>query len=150
MKKSIYLILALISTLITNAQQIDYYLDDGFVVEGYDVTEYFNRKTVEGDKKYVATHDGVKFKFASSSNMEKFKSNPEKYTPQYGGYCAYALATDNKKAESDPETYEIRDGKLYMFYNSWGINNLKKWLAENPSALKVKADANWAKLKYKK
>lgn len=149
MKKIVFLILALISTLFVNAQQIDYYLDDGFVVEGYDVTEYFNNKTIEGNNKFVTTHDGVKFKFASASNLEKFKSNPAKYTPQYGGYCAYALATANKKAESDPETFEVRDGKLYMFYNSWGINNLKKWLAENPKALKNKADANWEKLKYK-
>ena len=149
MKKSLYLILALLSTIITNAQQIDYYLDDGFAVEGYDVTEYFNNKAIEGNDKYVANYDGVKFKFSSSQNLEKFKKNPKKYAPQYGGYCAYALATSNKKADSDPETYEIRNGKLYMFYNSWGINNLKKWLAEDPDKLKAKADANWEKLKYK-
>ena len=150
MKQSFYLILALFSTLITNAQQIDYYLDDGFVVEGYDVTAYFNGEAIEGNKKFIATHDGVKFKFSSLDNLEKFTKNPNKYVPQYGGYCAYALATANKKAPSDPETYEIRDGKLYVFYNSWGTNNLKKWLANDPSKLKPKADANWAKLKYKK
>jgi len=82
--------------------------------------------------------------------LDKFKGNPKKYVPQYGGYCAYAMATANKKADSDPETFEIRDGKLYLFYNSWGINNLKKWLAEGPAKLKPKADANWSKLKYKK
>lgn len=142
--------LALFSTLIINAQQIDYYLDDGLVAEGYDVTEYFNGKAIEGNKKYIANYDGVKFRFSSSENLAKFKANPKKYTPQYGGYCAYALATANKKADSDPETYEIRDGKLFLFYNSWGTNNLKKWLAEGPSKLKPKADANWEKLKYKK
>ena len=150
MKKCFYLVLALFSTLIANAQQIDYYLDDGLVAEGYDVTEYFNGKAIEGNKKYIGTHDGVKFSFSSSANLAKFKGNPSKFTPQYGGYCAYALATANKKAASDPETYEVRDGKLYLFYNSWGTNNLKKWLAEGPSKLKPKADANWVKLKYKK
>lgn len=150
MKKCFYVMLALFSTLIMNAQQIDYYLDDGLVAEGYDVTEYFNGKAIEGNKKYVTTYDGVKFRFSSASNLEKFKSNPKKYTPQYGGYCAYALATANKKADSDPETFEVRNGKLFLFYNSWGINNLNKWLANDPSKLNLKADANWEKLKYKK
>jgi len=150
MKKFIYLVLVLLSVSTANAQQIDYYLDDGFVVEGYDVTEYFNGKSVEGSTKYVATYDGVKFKFSSSENLKKFNGNPKKYVPQYGGYCAYALATANKKADSDPETFEVRDGKLYLFYNSWGINNLTKWLENDPNILKPKADANWLKLKYKK
>lgn len=150
MRKYFYVVLAFLSVSIASAQQIDYYLDDDFVVEGYDVTEYFNGKAIEGNDKYIANYDGVKFRFKTSDNLKKFKNNPAKYTPQYGGYCAYALATANKKADSDPETYEVRDGKLYMFYNSWGINNLTKWLENDPSKLQPKADANWLKLKYKK
>ncbi len=149
MKKLFFLLLITFSAFIANAQQIDYYVDGGYVVEGYDVTEYFNKKAVEGSSKYVAIFDGVKFRFASAQNLAKFKSAPKKYVPQYGGYCAYAMATANKKADSDPETYEIRDGKLFLFYNSWGINNLKKWLAEDPNSLKPKADANWSKIKFK-
>lgn len=131
------------------AQQKDYYLDKGYVAEGYDVTEYFNSSAVEGNKKFVANHDGVKYKFSSQTNLDKFKANPSKYTPQYGGYCAYALATNGKKVEADPETYEIRNGKLYMFYNSWGTNTFKKWKKEGPEQLRPKADANWDKVKYK-
>ncbi len=133
----------------TYAQQIDYYLDKGYIAEGYDVTEYFNNKTVEGNKKYVATHDGAKYKFASQANLDKFNANPSKYVPQYGGYCAYALATNGKKVDADPETYEIRDGKLFMFYNSWGRNTHEKWKKEGPETLKPKADKRWSEVKYK-
>ncbi len=150
MKKSITLIVSFFIVLIATAQQTDYYVDDGYVVEGYDVTEYFNNKAIEGNSKYVGTYDGVKFKFYSQANLDRFRQAPAKYVPQYGGYCAYAMATTNKKADSDPETFEIRGGKLFLFYNSWGINNKKKWLAENPDALKQKADNNWKKLQFKK
>ncbi|WP_299211374.1 YHS domain-containing (seleno)protein [uncultured Dokdonia sp.] len=149
MKKSIIILIGLLIGFSSQAQQIDYYLDSGYVAEGYDVTAYFNNEAVEGSKSYTTTYDGAKFKFASQVNLDKFKANPSKYVPQYGGYCAYALATNGKKVDADPETFEIRDGKLYMFYNSWGKNTLKNWKKEGPTALRLKADTNWEKVKYK-
>ncbi len=148
MKKTI-LIIALLVGFVPLAQQKDYYLDKGYVAEGYDVIEYFNNKAIEGNKKFVANYDGVKYKFSSQTNLNIFNANPEKYVPQYGGYCAYALATKGDKIDSDPETFEIRNGKLYMFYNSWGINTFKKWTNEGPDQLRTKADVNWGKVKYK-
>lgn len=149
MRKLTLIIAILFIGFYSHAQQIDYYLDSGYVAEGYDVTEYFNNKTIEGSKSYTTTHDGAKFKFASKANLDKFKTNPSQYIPQYGGYCAYALATNSKKVDADPETFEIRDGKLYMFYNSWGTNTFKKWKSEGPTVLRPKADTNWEKVKYK-
>lgn len=149
MKKSIIILIGLLIGFSSQAQQIDYYLDSGYVAEGYDVTEYFNNKAVEGSKSYTTTHDGAKFKFASQANLDAFKANPSKFVPEYGGYCAYALASNGKKVDADPETFEIRDGKLYMFYNSWGTNTFKKWKAEGPTTLRPKADTNWEKVKYK-
>ena len=149
MKKIIIILIGLLIGFSSQAQQIDYYLDSGYVAEGYDVTAYFNNEAVEGSKSYTTTYDGAKFKFASQVNLDKFKANPSKYVPQYGGYCAYALATNGKKVDADPETFEIRDGKLYMFYNSWGKNTLKNWKKEGPTALRLKADTNWEKVKYK-
>ncbi len=149
MKKSIIIFIGLLIGFSSQAQQIDYSLDSGYIAEGYDVTEYFNNKTVKGSKSYTTTYDGAKFKFVSQANLDTFKANPSKYVPQYGGYCAYALATNGKKVDADPETFEIRDGKLYMFYNSWGTNTFKKWKAENPTVLRPKADTNWEKVKYK-
>ncbi|MBW1295306.1 YHS domain-containing (seleno)protein [Aquimarina litoralis] len=149
MKKFIILLFLGLATNLT-AQKIDYNLKKGFVAEGYDVTEYFNNKAVKGESKYATTHDNVKYKFASQGNLDKFKKNPEKFVPQYGGYCAYAIGAKAEKVDIDPETYEIRDGKLYLFYNSWGINTLTKWNDEGAEALKNKADVNWQKIKTKK
>ena len=71
------------------------------------------------------------------------------YVPQYGGYCAYAIADKGKKVSIDPETFEIRDGKLYLFYNAWGTNTLKMWLKEDVKGLQEKADKNWEDIKLK-
>ncbi|SHJ31980.1 YHS domain-containing protein [Aquimarina spongiae] len=140
----------LIFATVVSAQQIDYNTKKSFIAEGYDVTEYFNNKAVKGESKYTATHDDVKYKFASQQNLNKFKSNPDKYVPQYGGYCAYAVAVNSEKVDINPKTFEIRDGKLYLFYNSWGINTLDKWNDEGADKLKVKADTNWQNIKAKK
>lgn len=127
----------------TLAQQTDYNLKKGYVAEGYDVTEYFNNKAVAGNKTYTTTHDGVKYKFVSQENLDKFTANPTQFVPQYGGYCAYAIADKGKKVGIDPKTFEIRDGKLYLFYNSWSVNTLDKWIEDGPEKLQGQADAAW-------
>ena len=126
--------------------QIDYNTKKGFVAEGYDVVEYFNDTAIEGDKRIILEHDGVKYKFSSLENLEHFKANPEKYIPQYGGYCAYAIAVNAKKVSIDPETFEIRNGKLYLFYNAWGTITLELWQKEKVKGLLEKADKNWVGL----
>ena len=90
------LIFLLISVTTLNAQSIDYNLKKGFVAEGYDVVAYFNNEAVVGDKKYTTTHDNVNYKFSSQKNLDLFLSSPKKFIPQYGGYCAYAVALKSK------------------------------------------------------
>ncbi|QMU66459.1 MAG: YHS domain-containing protein [Flavobacteriaceae bacterium] len=129
------------------SQQIDYNTKKGYLAIGYDVVSYFvDNKPVKGNKKFQAIHDGVKFKFSSEKNLALFKANPGKYIPQYGGYCAYAMGAKATKVSIDPETYEIRDNKLYLFYNSWGRNTLKIWTKTGPEKLKEQADKNWAEI----
>ena len=141
--KKLSLILLLVSF---TAFGQNYNLKKGFVAEGYDVVAYFNNKAEKGDKKFTAKHDGVKFKFSSKENLETFKKAPEKYTPQYGGYCAYAIGAKGEKVSINPKTFEIRDGKLYLFYNAWGTNTLDLWLKEGAKNLKDKADKNWKEI----
>jgi YHS domain-containing protein len=148
MRTIAFLVIALLS-FTANAQETDYNLKKGYAAEGYDVTEYFNNKATEGDKKYTTTYDGAKFKFASQANLDRFKAAPEDFVPQYGGYCAYAIADKGKKVSVDPETFEIRDGKLYLFYNSWGVNTLDKWNEDGAENLKKKADIEWQSVRTK-
>lgn len=144
------LILFLLITSSTFSQSIDYNIKKGYVAEGYDVVAYFENKTLEGDKKFTTKYDGANYKFSSQKNLDTFNKNPEKYVPQYGGYCAYAVGAKNDKVAIDPETFEVKDGKLYLFYNAWGTNTLELWQNENPKLLKEKADKNWENIKSKK
>ena len=146
--KYLFLFVVVIFSSNTYAQSIDYNLKRGYVAKGYDVVAYFNDKAVEGHKDFSTTHDGVNYKFISQANLNTFLKSPEAFIPQYGGYCAYAVAEKSKKVGIDPETFEIRDGKLYLFYNSWGTNTLEIWKKEDVKGLQKKADKNWEAIKH--
>lgn len=146
LKQFITLFLLVVSTVLV-AQKTDYNTTSGYVAEGYDVVSYFTSKEpLEGKKKLTTTFDGTKFKFSSEKNLKLFKVNPTKYIPQYGGYCAYAMGKKGEKVAIDPENFEIRDGKLYLFYNSWINNTLKSWQQEGAEKLKKQADINWLRV----
>jgi YHS domain-containing protein len=142
MKKLLILFLLISAT--TFAQQ--YNTKKGAVANGYDVVAYFSNKAVKGNKKLTTTYDGVSFQFSSQENLSLFKESPKKYTPQYGGYCAYAVGKTGEKVSINPKTFEIRDDKLYLFYNSWGTNTLKLWQEEGAENLKEQANKNWLKI----
>lgn len=146
--KKIVVLLLLISVSVSS-QQIDYNTKKGAIANGYDVVAYFANKTIKGEKKFSVKHDGVSFRFSSKENLEFFKKSPNKYIPQYGGYCAYAIGLKGEKVSINPKTFEIRDGKLYLFYNAWGTNTLDLWTKEGADKLKIQADTNWKEIKYK-
>lgn len=121
-------------------------LDNGLAIDGYDPVAYFTTgKSVKGNKSFVVFHQGVTYRFASEANKELFKANPSQYEPQYGGWCAYAMGADGSKVSVDPETFKIVNGKLYLFYNSYFNNTLKKW-NKDEQGLKKNADLNWNKI----
>jgi YHS domain-containing protein len=112
-------------------------------VSGYDVVAYFTQnKAVKGDKQFAVSAEGVLYYFSSQANKELFLKDWKKYEPQYGGWCAYAMGANGEKVETDPETFKITDGKLYLFYHSWTNNTLTKWNKDETN-LKTKADKNW-------
>jgi YHS domain-containing protein len=140
MKISIISILLLLTVGISNAQINKN--SDGLAVEGYDLVSYFMGKPVEGNKKFSVTFKSANYYFSSEANKKLFISNPSKYLPQYGGYCAYAMGLDGSLVEIDPETFKIIDGKLYLFYNAYFNNTKTKWDKDEKN-LKAKADRNW-------
>lgn len=143
--KFLYLFLFLFSTTIYS-QQKEYNTKNGILANGYDVVAYFSNKAVKGNKKISTKYKGVSFLFSSQKNLQLFQKNPVKYIPQYGGYCAYAIGKTGKKVSINPKTFEIRNHKLYLFYNSWGTNTLKLWQQENPEKLRKQANKNWKKI----
>ncbi|WP_075343335.1 YHS domain-containing (seleno)protein [Tenacibaculum agarivorans] len=124
--------------------------DDKKAVGGYDVVSYFNEGPVKGSESFSTEYNGKTFFFASKESLKKFSENPEQYVPQYGGYCAYAIAKKKIKMGVDPEIYEIRDGKLYLFYNSFFANKLNDWKNEDTKALQKQGDINWEEIKNNK
>ena len=141
--KNLLIVFLFIST-VTFGQQ--YNTKKGIIANGYDVVAYFSNKAVKGTKKITTTYNGVVFHFSSAKNLATFNENPTKYMPQYGGYCAYAIGKSSEKVGINPKTFEIRNDKLYLFYNAWGTNTLKLWKQENPEKLKKQADINWKKI----
>lgn len=130
---------------ITLSQRIN--IQKGAAAEGYDVVAYFSNKALEGSSKFVTQYEGATYRFSSETNLKTFKANPQKYLPAYGGWCAYAMATKAEKVSIDPETFEIRNGKLYLFYNAFFSNTLESWKEENPNELVLKANKNWLQIK---
>lgn len=146
MNKIIFLITLLLFTLNGLAQKTSYYTNDDVIADGYDVVSYFNNRAEEGSEKYSHEHDGVKYHFKNQQNLETFKANPDKYIPQYGGWCAYAVASYSGRVKINPKTFEIRDGKLYLFYDFFFNNTFKSWKKEGPEQLIKQGDKNWRKM----
>lgn len=121
-------------------------LDKGVAIQGYDPVGYFvNHKATKGSSQFATTYKGVTYQFASAANRDLFLKNPTAYEPTYGGWCAYAMGATGEKVEIDPETFEVRDGKLNLFYHALFNNTLPKWQKDEPN-LHRKADQNWTKI----
>ncbi len=139
--RNLWILLILIGPQVLFAQE-GLNLKKGIAAEGYDVVAYFNAEAVEGKSEFKVSYEGATYLFKSAANKAKFVSDPDKYVPQYGGWCAYAMGKDGSLVKIDPETYRILDGKLYLFYNFWGTNTLTLW-KENEAQLKTSADRYW-------
>jgi YHS domain-containing protein len=129
----------------TGVRQKQFNLENGLALEGYDPVAYFTTSTaVKGKRDITALHNGITYRFTSIQNRDKFNTAPDKYEPQYGGWCAYAMGAKGEKVEIDPETFKIVDGKLYLFYNKFFNNTLESW-NKDETRLKTNADQSWAK-----
>ena len=115
------------------------------VMGGYDPVSYFKAgKPMRGSGYHTATYNGGAYLFANKDNKGKFVANPEKYAPQFGGYCAYGVAV-GKKFYSDPNIWKIVDGKHYLNLDK---DIQKKW-NEDVRGHIAKADSNWMKIEHK-
>ena len=120
--------------------------ESGLAIQGYDPVAYFSiGKAAEGKKEIMTTYQGVVYRFASTADRDAFVANPQKFLPQYGGWCAYAMGAKGEKVDVDPETFKVVDGKLYLFYNKFLTNTLKTWNKDEKN-LQASADKNWMKI----
>jgi YHS domain-containing protein len=121
------LVISLIFSVAGKAQKSEVFNTSGGAIHGYDPVAYFTEsKAVKGDKKFTYTWNTSTWYFASQQNLNAFKAKPDKFAPQYGGYCAYGLAGGHK-APTDPEAWTIVDNKLYLNYDK---NVQQSWTKE--------------------
>jgi len=115
----------------------------GLGAKGYDVVSYFTEgKPDQGSDRFTHEFGGVKWQFVSSEHRDLFAANPQKYAPQYGGFCSWGVA-NGKLFEVDPVNgWTIVDGKLYMNFNA----ELNSTFAKDARGFIVKANSNWAGL----
>ena len=114
-------------------------------VGGYDLVSYHTgEKPQRGNGNHVVVHEGVTYLFTGEVSRKAFMADPAKYLPAYGGYCAYGVAV-GKKFVSDPDVWEIVDGRLYLNLD----NKIKGlWVQDIPGHIK-KADTAWPRIASK-
>ena len=144
--KSILLptLLLLALTFTASAQDQTYTnVDDDFIgLGGYDPVSYFTQnRPLKGKEELSTSYNGATYHFSSQERLDTFNSDPEKYAPAYGGYCAYAMGK-GYLADANPETYKIKDGKLLVFYNNFIVNTLNRWNKDEDN-LYSSAEENW-------
>jgi YHS domain-containing protein len=112
---------------------------DGLAARGYDVTAYFtDSKAVRGSASHQLQYKGVTWRFASAEAQARFQADPAAYSPQFGGYCSWAVS-QGYVAPGDPEQWKIVDGKLYLNFNA---RAKELWEADQAEAIK-RGHANW-------
>jgi YHS domain-containing protein len=114
----------------------------GIAIKGYDPVAYFTAgKPMKGDSAFTHEWNGATWRFANAANRDAFQAAPQKFAPQYGGYCAWAVS-QGYTAGIDPDAWKIVNGKLYLNYSA---DVQKKWSGDVPGNI-AKADVNWPKL----
>lgn len=112
-------------------------------IKGYDTVSYFTKGSpTKGSDKFTAAYNGAIYQFSTASNRDLFQSEPSKYAPQYGGFCAFGV-TMNKKFDTDPMAWHIRGDKLYLNLNK---DVQKKWVTDIPGYIET-AQTNWIDIK---
>lgn len=114
---------------------------NNLAVGGYDTVSFFSGKPQDGKRDFTFDYAGAEWRFATRGNLDLFKTNPEAFMPQYGGYCAWAVA-QNKLAKGAPQHWHVEDGKLYLNFNA----RIKRRWDKDIAGFVTLADANWPEI----
>lgn len=145
MKRLVVAFLGLLIAGTVSAQKAEVFSTSEGAIKGYDPVAYFTSgKPEKGDPQFSFRWNDADWNFSNQKNLDAFKLSPEKYVPQFGGYCAYGVS-DNHKSPTDPDAWTIVDGKLYLNYNKQ-VKEL--WSKDKPGFI-MKANELWPTIKNK-
>ena len=114
---------------------------DNVAIKGYDPVAYFtDGRPTKGTHDFAFSWQDAQWRFANARNRDLFAAKPERYAPQFGGFCSMAMSRGEVKV-IDPEAWAIVDGKLYLSFSKRGIRKFRR----NPADNIKKAEAAWAK-----
>lgn len=120
------------------ADTLQYSTENG-AIDGYDPVSYFaDGRAERGSADITAEWNGAVWRFASDAHRRLFVENPEKYAPQYGGYCALGMAHGGD-VPTNPEAWTIHEGKLYLNM----IEEVTITWRYNPDKLIQRANLKW-------
>lgn len=123
----------------TKSDTISFFSKNGVAILGTDPVAYFTQnQAIKGSSEFSYDWQGSTWYFSSAENKDLFAANPDKYAPQYGGYCAWAVS-QGATAPSAPDAWKIVGGKLYLNLSK---DIQKRWEGDIPGNI-AKADANW-------
>jgi YHS domain-containing protein len=118
---------------------------DGVAIKGYDPVAYFTvGHPVKGSPEIDYVWKDAHWHFATPDNRDAFSKDPERFSPQYGGYCSFGVSV-NVMADIDPDAWAIIDGKLYLYHSKTSAEKFHGSTVNNIS----KADVNWPGLQPK-
>ena len=141
----VFTVLTLFTFFHATAQRSAVFAPEGKAIKGYDPVAFFtDAKPVKGADSLTYKWQDATWLFSSRANMESFKAAPEKYAPQYGGYCAYGTS-EGHKAPTETDTWTIVNDKLYFNYNK----KVKELWTKDTKGRIEKADQQWPAIKDK-
>lgn len=146
MKRTLsFTVIALMAMQVALGQAAPVFSTKGKAIKGYDPVAFFLQKAaIKGFDSLTYSWNSANWYFSSQENLTKFTQQPEKYAPQYGGYCAYGCSQGHK-APTETDTWTIVDDKLYFNYNA----NVKGLWFNKKEKLIIAADSVWKVLKDK-
>jgi hypothetical protein len=113
-------------------------------LKGYDPVAYFtDKRPMLGDPRHQYEWDGAIYRFASAEHLALFKTDLDRYLPQYKNWCAASVAK-GEKVYGNPEYWLVVDGRLYLFGQPVGPDRMSK----DPAGMKAQADENWSKVSH--
>lgn len=139
----VFALLATVLSLAAKAQTSEIFSPGNIAINGYDVVAFFSSSgPVKGADSLSFEWKQVTWRFSSRANLDSFRKSPERYSPVYGGYCAYGMSK-GYKAPTQADTWQIISGKLYFNYNQ----EVRTIWNKDQNAFIKKADEHWPKIK---
>ena len=113
--------------------------DQKVAMDGYDVTAFFNQsKAVKGSADFQSSYRGVTYHFSNGNTKQMFDANPNKFLPEFGGFCAVA-ASFGKVEPAQIDLFDLYEGKLYFARNA---KAQKMWM-EDKKTIRDRAAGLW-------